>query len=323
MNDFSYHIDSTDKMILWYLAQNARIGETALSNLVNKSREAVSYRIKNLEKHKIILGYSLYLDFAKLGFQGYKVYLKLKNDPKQKEKFFLDLKSRSNVFWLALGDGVWDVGITFIAKSNEDFYFLKSDLFSKYSNLILEKFTGSLVSPIAFGEKFLHPDFVPQAANLSEEGETFTLSDEDRNLLSILFSNSRLSLVMLARKSNLSIDQVKNRLGGYLKNGIIKRFYAEIDYSRIAYEFYKTFVYLSTLSREEEDAIFQFCKQHPNIVNFVRVISPWDLELEIIVENYSAYSKTLNLFKEKFKDNVRNCETTLMIGSIVYPSRKI
>lgn len=323
MNDFSYQIDSTDKMILWHLAQNSRISETALSKLVNKSREAVSYRIKNLEKHKIIRGHSLYLDFAKLGFQGYKVYLKLKNDPKQKEKFFMDLKSRSNVFWLALGDGVWDVGITFIAKSNEDFYFIKSDLFSKYSNLILEKFTGSLVSPIAFGEKFLHPDFVPQAANLSEEGKTFALRADDRNLLSILFSNSRMSLVMLARKSGLSIDQVKNRLSNYLKNGIIKRFYSEINYSGIGFEFYKTFVYLSSVSHSEDDAIFQFCKEHPNIVNFVRVISPWDLELEIIVESYSGYSKILNSFKEKFKDNVRNCETTLMIESVVYPSRKI
>lgn len=323
MQENTYKLDTVDKEILWYLSQNSRISETDLSKLVKKSREAVAYRIKNLEKNKIIRGYTVYIDFARLGFQGYKIYLKLRNDQKMKEKFYEDLKSRLDVFWFAVGDGVWDVALTFMAKTNDDFYFIKNDLFSKYSNLILEKFTGSLVSPIAFGEKFLHANFSPLEVNLSQSGEVFELTSDDRKLLSILLSNSRLSIVKLANLTNLSIEQIRTRMNNYSKWGITKRFYAEIDYSLIGYEFYKTFVYLDSASSKEETDIFNFCKEHPNIINFVRVISPWDLELEILVENYSKYSKVLNDFKEKFKDNIRNCETTLMIESQVYPSRKI
>ena len=108
-----------------------------------------------VEKRGIILGYSCFINVGKLGYQGYKIYLKVKGTPERKKEFYGYLKLRRDVFWFGIADGAWDVGLTFFSKGNEEFYKVKNEIFSKFGDMILEKHTGSIIEPIIFGRKFL------------------------------------------------------------------------------------------------------------------------------------------------------------------------
>lgn len=70
-------LDEIDNKILTILSKNARTPLTEIAKAVNLGSMAIIYRIKQLQKRKIILGYRVELDFAKLGYEYYKVDLEL------------------------------------------------------------------------------------------------------------------------------------------------------------------------------------------------------------------------------------------------------
>ncbi len=71
-------IDPLDSHILHHLAENARISLVKLSSILKKSPEIISYRIKQLEKRKIIIGYRALLNNSLLNITFYKVDIRLK-----------------------------------------------------------------------------------------------------------------------------------------------------------------------------------------------------------------------------------------------------
>lgn len=77
-------IDKIDIKILELLAKNARITITEISQKTGLSPNTIIYRIRNLEKQKIILGYRCNIDTHKLGMVYWKV------------EFILDDYSRRN-----------------------------------------------------------------------------------------------------------------------------------------------------------------------------------------------------------------------------------
>ena len=81
-------LDLTDRKILAELDKNCRIHNSILAKKVHKSREAVKYRIQQLQKNGILTGFITSINPNKLGFYMFKVYLKLENIPNQREKFF-------------------------------------------------------------------------------------------------------------------------------------------------------------------------------------------------------------------------------------------
>lgn len=72
-------IDATDKQILKIISNNARIQIIDLAKKINLTSKAIIYRIKNLEKNKIILGYKSKLNLEKINYSMYKIDLKIKN----------------------------------------------------------------------------------------------------------------------------------------------------------------------------------------------------------------------------------------------------
>ncbi len=318
-------LDKIDKRILFELDKNARIPETSLAKIVNKSREAVRYRINNLEKKGIILGYSIFINVAKLGFQGYKVYLKLKGKPERKKEFFEHIRSRKDIFWLGIADGAWDVGLTFFAKSNEEFYNAKNQLFSEFKDLIVDKITGSLVEPIIFGKKFLVENLDEKEISpkhMFGKVEQNELDGIDKKILGALLHNGRIRLVDLAIEVKSTVDIVRNRIKKLEENGIILRYYAVIDHNKIGMEFYKSFLYFESLSQKDEKKLYEFCKLNPNVLYIVRQITPWDIELELMVENSQKYNQIINELKQLFSDNLRNVESAIMSEDYVFPAKR-
>lgn len=67
-------LDNTDTQLLLELNYNARIRNNKLAEKLSISEDTVRERIKRLEKQNIILGYTIFVDTTKLGYEGYMVY---------------------------------------------------------------------------------------------------------------------------------------------------------------------------------------------------------------------------------------------------------
>jgi len=315
-------LDSVDRRILFELDKNCRVPESALAKIVKKSREAVRYRIRKMEKEGIILCYTAFINFGKLGYQGYKLYLKTRSDHKRRREFREYLLGLKNLFWLGEADGAWDYGLTFFAKSNEEFYAQKNDIFSKFRDIILQKYTGAILEPICFGRKFLYADSSEKERKTTHlfGSVGFNKVDGlDSAILAELSKNARMHTVELAKMVGGTADVVRGRIKRLEKLGIICRYYAMLDYKKMGMEFYKSFLFFDSLPVQLEKKLYNFCKAHPNIVYLIRQISPWDVEIEIMVRNYAEYNAIINRIKEEFSENLGNVESAVMNEDDVYP----
>jgi DNA-binding Lrp family transcriptional regulator len=67
-------LDKKDQQLIFELDQNSRQSINSIAKKTKLSRDVVNYRIKQLEKKKIINGYFALIDFNKLGYQAIRLY---------------------------------------------------------------------------------------------------------------------------------------------------------------------------------------------------------------------------------------------------------
>lgn len=130
-------LDETDKKLLVLLTKNARASLQELGEKLKVSWKTVDYRIKNLEKNEIIIGYRTNINYKKLGYSNTKVLLYLKDLTKEKEnELLIYLKSLKNSIWVIKFIGKSDLEFEVLVKNREEFFDIMTELREKFSSVI-------------------------------------------------------------------------------------------------------------------------------------------------------------------------------------------
>ncbi len=130
-------LDKVDTEILRYLANNARLPVTELAALLKTTTNVVRYRIKQLEKKKIISGYKFALDTHKLGYETCKSFIYLKNITEKRRKELIGFcKLQKNIVNIVTCVGSWDLEIEFEVENFDAFYQLMGMIREKFSDII-------------------------------------------------------------------------------------------------------------------------------------------------------------------------------------------
>ena len=153
--------------------------------------------------------------------------------------------------------------------------------------------------------------------------EQYQLENIEKNILKELFNNSRINIVDIARKHNSTVDIVRNRIKKMQEKKIIFRYHANIDFNKLGYEFFKTFLYFKNLTKEDEKRLLEYCRQNPKIIHLVRLISPWDIELEIMCDSYLDYNSIISNLTQEFSEIISKVETAIMGEDYVFPAEKM
>jgi DNA-binding Lrp family transcriptional regulator len=105
-------LDDKDKIILKELSNNSRVSSVILANKLRLSGQAVSKRIKSLEKKGIITKYSIFVDITKLNMYQYSIFVDNK-DLSDKERLvsYLSVHERVNFIADYIGDPFLEFGI--------------------------------------------------------------------------------------------------------------------------------------------------------------------------------------------------------------------
>ena len=116
------NIDKIDNKILSILDDDAWINYVKLSEKVGLTPNGINNRIKNLEKKEIISGYSISLDWKKLGWELYGIQLKTTKFGKEvNDKLISYFKNNKRViFYYKYIGGIWDYDIGVIVKDSEE-----------------------------------------------------------------------------------------------------------------------------------------------------------------------------------------------------------
>ena len=317
-------LDKTDRRIIYELDRNCRIPETRLAQLVGKSKEAVRYRIRKLREESIIKGFTIFVDGTMAGLETYKFYLHTREKPALIRSFLKHVRTQPNAVWLGTGDGAWNVGVTFFAKSKAVFFREKNELFSHFRKLVVGQLVGAVVETHVFGKKFLaQTDEHVEEIRVLGSREKNKVDAKDVSILRCLIENGRMPYVEIASRTKLKPEAVRSSVKAMERSGIIAIYTAMLDYRKLGFEFYKTFLYFEGLVGKEERRLFEIARRHPNVVSYLKVLAPWDIELEIMAENYHDYNEIINYFREKFSDTLVKVDTTVLNVDEILPSKDV
>lgn len=130
-------IDKMDKELLILLTKNARESILNLSKKLNLSERAIAYRIKQLEKKKIILGYRAKIDYKKLGYFNHKVFFYFKNLKKENERTFIFyLNQLPSCIYITKIIGKADLECEILAKTRKEFFDIMQEIIKKFGEII-------------------------------------------------------------------------------------------------------------------------------------------------------------------------------------------
>jgi len=132
-------IDKTDQRILELMAPDSRISVLEIAKKLKISPKTVSYRIKSLEKRKVIIGYRTLLDLEQLGYQHFKIFIRSQNIDDEKEKQFRSfVKQHPNIVYDNEVLGGEDFEIEVQLKGIQEFRRFVDELKERFYDIIKE-----------------------------------------------------------------------------------------------------------------------------------------------------------------------------------------
>jgi len=311
-------LDLKDRKILTLLDENARYTNAQIAKRVGLSKPAVEYRISRLKKNEAIFAFYTVINFTKLGYNQYKLYLKFQDTSIEKEKQISKYWfESSNTVWIGNLRGKWDMAVSILAHSNFEFGKILSEFMSRFSSFILEKdVLLTEYSPI-YAREYL-TETKPSEFVYGVPSEIYSLSEIDKKILKNMSNSSRISIIDLADRTKLSRDIINYRIKKLQKENIIVQYRAYLNLPKIGIKLYKVILRMKNFSPAEEKNIKMYVEKHKQATQLLKLIGSYDLEIEFETENENQLYEVLNELRQKFSDVIRDLDIVRVTETIKY-----
>jgi len=296
-------IDAKDRKLLRLLDENSRFSNSQLAKKVGLSKPSIEYRIRRLEKNHAIAQYYTVIDFMKLGYDPYKLYLKLQNAGIAEEEAIIQYwVSDTNTVWVASIRGRWDVAVTVLARSNNDFGSILGKFMRVHAKLILEKDILLVEHSEIYGTiEYGMPKTIVK------------LDDTDKKLLKSLSVNARQSIVELMDRTKLSRDIIVYRLKRLAKEGVIAQYKCRLDYDAMGQKYYKLLIRTKNLDARSELRLREYSAISRYSPQFLKLIGSWDIEIEFELDDEDTLYKIIADIRKEFSAILRDYDTLRII----------
>lgn len=304
-------LDKADRVILTELDKNCRVPINRLAKLCRKSRQSVEYRIKRLVERGIITSFNAAINPHKMGYKIYKIYLQLRNMPKERAELGQYLRTSGIVYWMGEADGAWDLIFGVFARSDYEFYNLKNDMISKFGPILVKNYYDVLVDVRQYPKMYFTGE-VSEPTMFAGEIVRNEIDELDHAILGEIVNNARIPITELAKKIKPRTNpaRIANRLKKLEERGIIIQYRIGIDLDALGLEYYKAIFHLDRYTKEDEKRLLEYLSNLPNTQYFIRNI--WDIELELVVGDYHEYRDLIEKTKNEFPHVIKNVESVLM-----------
>lgn len=294
-------LDVKDKRILIELERNARQPNTQIARTVGLSSDVVKYRIDRLEKRGIIKGYLGYINFHKIGYLDYGLYIGLQRSDKEKEAQFKEYLIRHDrVTYFSKVGGHFSFIVGLLARDSIEFHKQLKDLSGRFGSIIYRKELITRISLQSYPRSYLLGD--SHVSNLPFFGGNIQSEDIDyidKSILSLLATDARISIVEMHQKLDIPASTMVSRIKNLESKKIITGYYALISSETFGYQSYNLLIKVPSLSESQESSLRSFCESHPNVTWLITTAGAWDFEIGVEVENQERLQEIIDAIKDQ------------------------
>lgn len=300
-------LDLTDRKILTELDKNARVSYSELGKRIRVAKETVKYRITQLEKRGIVSGYYTVVNFSRLGFTLYRLYLRLQNTrPKIEKEITGYLIQSKNVAVFYRITGPYHLALGIWARSSWEYEQFWSGFKLRFGEYFAQSHLSIMTEYLEFSRPYLLPSRETEKTifptiSKAEPEKPDTL---DFQLLAFLSNNARAPLVEMAKRLHTSLVTIRYRLKNLINKKIIIGFRPIFNLSALGRAYYKVDVWFQKFDRAKE--VTQHILSHPAVAYTERTLISGDLEFDVEIENFEKFIEVMDSFREKFPEDIRD-----------------
>ncbi len=136
----------------------------------------------------------------------------------------------------------------------------------------------------------------------------YILDNKDSKILYELDLNSRQRLTSLSKKVGISKQSLNYRINKLVKDGVITRFYTELNYGNINAQVFKLHLQLENTTPVLEEKIYEYFQQLECSTWVASCSGKWDMICGVAVSDTISYNKILAEIMDKFSKYIHNKE---------------
>jgi DNA-binding Lrp family transcriptional regulator len=306
-------VTKTDRRIMYYLLENARMPDSAIAKKMSTSKQVIGYRLKRLEKLNALTGYRAKINSSLLGFSTFGVYIQL--NKATDEKFLVDeLKKSPFIRWIVSCTGKWDIIFSVSARDIGHFnsilnkIMIKAEKYIKSYDTNIFLYTKDFISELLY--EFGHKD-IPALKEISE-GNAIKIDKKDVMLLDILQNTARMPILLISRKLGISPYAARYRIKSLIKSGIINQFKPSINYEALGYGWYQILIHTKNLSEKEEKDFLATLRTIKGITYILKCIGKWNFEIIMNVQDNWKFRESLLELRTKLSDYILSYDTLIV-----------
>ena len=302
-------LDKKNKLIIYHLDINSRQPYSEIAKKVSLSKNSVRLRIKELERKQIINGYYTYVDNYRLGYQAIRVHYTFQNTNPELEKAIIDFLSQNkHTILIARAYGIYDLSAIFAVKNIHDFYRLWQEINDRFGVYFKNRKISHYLKEYHFHLSYL---FSNDKQTLNEReyeicggGEPIEIDELDYQILQLLSTDARISLIDLSSKLCNSTQTLSYRIKRLSTLGVIKRFGVLLNLSKIGYKSYKAYIQLNDFSKKSD--IIKYVMKNNNISYIDFTIGEYDIELDFHFKDVAEFYNILSDITKTFPNAIRS-----------------
>ena len=303
-------IDEIDIKILSAMRDDCRMTYKEISKTTGSNINTVAARIKRLERDKFILGYSAHIDYDRIGFgTSAIVRIMLDKPASMNQEGLQDIISMPET---VLAYGMTGPYAFNIILRTRDF----DDLVGKVEMIGKNTHVSDIIPELVFKEYMAIEEFNPlrkgpvPSANFRKR--TKRLDDLDFGILREIRNNANRPLREISAKLGSPISTIKERIDKMAAEGVIKKFVAEIDFSKLGYWGFVAVSIKLENNRVNDEIVVSEILKLPETVALMRVLGPYDLHAGVLLKDVNQISEILK--KMYSIDGVMKTESTMAIS---------
>jgi len=301
-------LDLKDKKILYQLDINAKQSSNKIAKNVGLSKDAVNYRINKLVKEEIIKRFYTVLNTPQLGYMHFNTLFRFRNiNTSIKEEFSKYCLNHKKIIWCVYCYGSWDFGVSFLARDLNEYHVFIQEILNKFGDNIHEKTVSLVVDSPTYTRDHLINSKTSKEFQYKTSTKT-TIDETEHMILSLISQNAQLNVVEIAQKLNLTQDIVRYRINQLVKNNIIQGFRISLNIEELGYFYYKLLFTLKDITPKKEIEFKEYCKRNPNIIQFIKYIGKWEIQLELEVTSEKELFKIIEEIRNRFGDIIQTYE---------------
>jgi len=301
-------LDKKDQKILYLLDLDASQSSSKIAKRVGLSKDAVNYRINKLKEEGIIKHYYLVLNTPQLGYMHFNTLFRFNSlNKKIKEEFIKYCTKHKKVIWLVSCHGNWDFGVSILAKDLEEYNIFIQEILNKFGTNIHEKTMSLIIDSPTFSREYLIQGKIGKELKYKPSTK-IKLDQKDKKILSLISQNANLNAIEISNKIKLTPDIVRYRIKQLKEKNIIQTTRVALDLEKIGYSYYKFLFTLKDFTPEKELEFKAYCKKHPNIIQFIKYIGNWEIQIELEVSSEKELYEILEELRTRFSTIIKTYE---------------